>query len=83
MKNQIVTAFKNQTVVALIVVGAIILATPIFIFGIVRVVWELGTSFWTVRGRPVSQEKIKHLLEAIETHIGPQTDKRNKIDGPG
>ena len=79
MSNRIVVAFKNQIVVAFIVCGAIILAIPICIFGLIRLAWVEGKSL--ALGRPVvPQEKIRHLLETIETHIGPQTDKRTKSD---
>jgi hypothetical protein len=79
MSNRIVVAFKNQIVVAFIVCGAIILAIPICIFGLIRLAWVEGKSL--ALGRPVvPQEKIRRLLETIETRIGPQTDKRTKSD---
>jgi hypothetical protein len=37
--SKVIVAFKDQIVVALIVVGAIIFAIPIFIFGLIRLVW--------------------------------------------
>lgn len=43
MKDKIVVTFrKNQIVVAFIVGGAIIIAIPIAIFGLIRLVYVLG-----------------------------------------
>ena len=79
MSNRIVVVFKNQIVISFIVVGAIIIAVPIFIFGLIRNGWELGT-FWAAPRRSVASEQLKRVLETIETRIGPQTDKRTKSD---
>ena len=45
--NKIVAAFKNKIVPAVIVGGAIIIAIPICILGLVRLAWVLGKSFAT------------------------------------
>lgn len=79
MYDKIIVAFKKQLAVVFIVVGAIIFAIPIFLFGVIKIVWELGISFAARQVRPDSKEKLKHLLETIETSIGPQTrDKQTK-----
>jgi hypothetical protein len=76
--NKIIVAFKNQIVVAFIVVGAIIFAIPICIFGLIRLAWVTAIFLAEPRA-PVVQEKIRHLLETVEAHIGPQTkDKQTK-----
>lgn len=78
MKNQSVATFKNLIVVAFIIVGAIIIAIPIFIFGLFRLAWvNAAISLAGVR-QNVPREKIRHLLEAVETHIGPQTPRRGE-----
>ncbi|HMF20943.1 MAG TPA: hypothetical protein VKG24_02285 [Pseudolabrys sp.] len=66
---------KNPIIVALMVAGAIIIATPIVIFGLIRVLWKLGTSLATPRA-PVIAEKIRQLAEAAEARISGQKDKQ-------
>ena len=75
MSNKIIVALKNQIVVALIVVGAIIFATPICIFGLLRLAWVTTKSLVRLRA-PEAQEKLRHLLETVETRIGPQTSDK-------
>lgn len=75
VSNNIIVALKNQIVVAFIVIGAIIFATPICIFGLIRLAWVTAISLARPRA-PEVQEKLRHLLETVETRIGPQT--RNK-----
>jgi hypothetical protein len=56
MKNQIAAAFKkNQIVTAFIVGGAIIIATPIFVFVLIRLVCVLGIT--AALGRPISKNR--------------------------
>ncbi|MGE5162867.1 MAG: hypothetical protein ACM3IH_02440 [Sphingobacteriales bacterium] len=71
MSNRIVIAFKNQIVVLVIVIGAIIVAIPVFILSLIRIGWELGVP-WVARRRPGVVEKITSIAENIEKHIGPQ-----------
>jgi hypothetical protein len=52
--NQIVVALKNQIVIAFIVVGAIIIAPVIFIVVLIRLAYERGA--WAVLARPVSEK---------------------------
>jgi hypothetical protein len=73
--NKVIVALKNQIVVALIVVGAIFFATPIFIFGLIRLAWVTAISLARPRA-PEVQEKLRHLLETVETRIGPQTSDK-------
>ena len=78
MYNKITIALKNQIAVAFIVVGATIAAIPIFIFGLLRIAWVTAIS-WAKPRAPVTQEKIRRLLETVETRISPQTrDKQMK-----
>jgi hypothetical protein len=78
VSNKIIVASKNQIVVAFIVVGAIIFAIPICIFGLIRLAWVTAISSAKPRA-PEVQEKLRHLLEAVETRIGPQTtDKQSE-----
>jgi hypothetical protein len=65
---EINAAFKNQLVVAGIVVGAIILAIPIFIFSFIGVLWGVFT-FWA---RPVAAEKIRRSAESAGARIAGQ-----------
>jgi len=69
---------KNQMVVVLIVLGAIIIATPILIFGLIFSVFglvrELVITLATPRA-PMVSEKIRQMAEAAETGISGQTDK--------
>jgi hypothetical protein len=58
MKNQI-AVFKNQIVISFIVGGAIIIATGIFIFALIRLVCVLGIT--AALGRPISK-KFAHSL---------------------
>jgi len=56
MKNKIVAAFKNQIIVAFIVGGAIIVATAISVFALLRLVCvaSIGPSRSLIR--PVSEK---------------------------
>jgi len=65
---------KNQVNVALIVVGAIIIAIPIFILGMFRLVWELAISLATPRA-PLVTDKIRQLAAAAETRMSGRTGK--------
>jgi len=58
------------TVVFLIVAGAIILAIPVFVIGLVRVGW--GSA---LRRRPIVLKKISRTAETVERFIGPQTEQ--------
>lgn len=69
--DRIVIAFKNQIVALVIVIGAIIIAIPVFIFGLIRLGWTLGVP-WVARRRPVVVEKIRSVAENIDKRIGPQ-----------
>ena len=73
---------KNLIVVALIVAGAIIIALPIAILGLIKVVWDLGISL-TTPGAPVVAEKIRQLAEVAELRISGQADKQTKLDRLG
>jgi hypothetical protein len=56
------TAFKNRGDVAVIVVGAIVIAIPIFIFGSIRALWSVVWDDFTSLARPrkpVVSEKIR------------------------
>jgi hypothetical protein len=75
MSNKIIVALKNQIVVAFIVVGAIIFATPMCIFGLLRLAWVTAMPLARLRA-PEVQEKLRHLLETVETRIGPQTSDK-------
>ena len=59
---------KNQLVVAAIVVGAIILAIPIFIFSFIGVLLGVFT-FWA---RPIAAEKIRRSAESAGARIAGQ-----------
>ena len=48
------TAFKNRGDVAVIVVGAIVIAIPIFIFGSIRALWSVVWDDFTSLARPES-----------------------------
>jgi len=65
-------AFKNKIVVALIAAGAIIIAIPIFVLGLIRVGWRAAVLPWSARKRPVVLQKIKKSAETVERFIGPQ-----------
>ena len=60
-------AFKNRRDVAVIVVGAIVIAIPIFIFGSIRALWSLvwdDFTSWAGLRKPVVFEKISRLVES-------------------
>jgi UPF0716 family protein affecting phage T7 exclusion len=69
---------KNQIVVVLIVVGAIIIATPILILGFISsvlgLIREIVIPLATPRASMVS-EKIRQMADAVETGICGQADK--------
>ena len=75
MKIKFDAAFKNQRVVAVIVVGAIVIAIPIFIFGSIRALWSLvwnDFTSWARQRKPVVSENIRRLAESAEARIaGP------------
>ncbi len=77
MPNKTIVALKKQIVVAFIVVGAIIFATPICIFGLIRLAWVTAIS-WARPRAPEVQEKLRLLLETVETRIGPQISDKQK-----
>lgn len=72
--NKIVGAFKNKIVSAVIVGGAIIIAIPICIFGLVRLAWVLG-KFFALGQQPAVSAKVRSVAEAIEARIRGQPDK--------
>jgi hypothetical protein len=80
MKIKFVGAL-DQLVVAVIVVGAIVLAIPIFIFGLIRVLWDELIS-WATPRKPIVAERIRRWAEATEAHIVGQSGKQTKIDSP-
>jgi hypothetical protein len=65
---------KNQINVAAIVVGAIIVAIPIFILGMVRLVLELAISLARPRA-PIVTDKIRQLAAAAEARMSGRTGK--------
>jgi hypothetical protein len=65
---------KNQIIVAVIVVGAIIVATPMLILGMVRLVSELAISLAKPRA-PIVTDKIRQLAAAAETRMSGRTGK--------
>jgi hypothetical protein len=65
---------KKQIIVAFIVVGAIVIATPILVLGMFRLVWELAISLATPRA-PIVTDKIRQLAAAAETRMSGRTDK--------
>jgi len=73
---------KDRIVVAAIVAGAIIIAIPIGILGVFKVLWDFGISLATPKA-PVVAEKMRRLAEAAETRISGRTDKQAKVDIPG
>ena len=80
MKIKFDAAFKNRGVVAVIVVGAIVIAIPIFSFGSIRALWSLvwdDFTSWAGLRKPVVSEKIRRLAESAEARIaGPgKTDE--------
>jgi uncharacterized oligopeptide transporter (OPT) family protein len=68
-------AFKNQIAVALIAAGALIIALPIFVLGLIRVGWGVAVP-WAARRQPVVLQKIKRSAETVERFVGPQTNKQ-------
>jgi hypothetical protein len=44
MKNELISALKNQLVVALIIAGTITIAAPIFVCGAIGVFWDFCLS---------------------------------------
>ena len=80
MKIKFGAAFKNRRDVAVIVVGAIVIAIPIFIFDSIRALWSVVWDDFTSLarpGKPVVSEKIRRLAESAEARIaGPgKTDE--------
>jgi hypothetical protein len=65
---------KNQIIVAVIVVGAIIVAIPMLILGMVRLVSELAISLARPRA-PIVTDKIRQLAAAAETRVSGRTGK--------
>jgi hypothetical protein len=65
---------KKQIIVAFIVVGAIVIATPILVLGMFRLVWELAISL-APPGAPIVTDKIRQLAAAAETRMSGRTDK--------
>jgi hypothetical protein len=61
----------GKPVVALIVAGAIIIAIPIFVLGLLRVGWGIAVP-WAARRQPVVLQKIKRSAETVERFVGPQ-----------
>src|SRR5262249_48825648 len=61
-------ALKNQLLLAPIVVGAIAIAVPVAIFGIIGVLWRAFKS-WVRPNRPVVSEKIRRSVAAVGSHI--------------
>lgn len=65
---------KNQINVAVIVLLAIIVAVPIFILGMVRLVSELAIALARPRA-PIVTDKIRQLAAAAETRMSGRTGK--------
>jgi hypothetical protein len=63
---------KNQLLLAAIVVGAIIIAIPISIFGVIGVLWRVFTS-WARPKRPVVSENIRRSATAAAARIAGLT----------
>jgi len=72
MKIKFAGSFKNQCDVALIVVGAIIIAIPIIIFGRIRVLWGVLT-FWAKPRRSVVSERLAKAAARITGQAGKRT----------
>lgn len=77
MKIKLVAAFKNQLLVAVIVVGAIVTAIPVFICGLIRVLWNAFIT-WARPRKPVVAEIIWQLAEAAEARIVGRAGKQNE-----
>ena len=63
MKIKFDAAFKNRRDVAVIVVGAIVIAIPIFIFGSIRALWSLvrdDFTSWAGLRKPVGRGTWGH-----------------------
>jgi hypothetical protein len=65
---------KNHIIVAVIVVGAIIIAIPMVLLGMVRLVSELAISLARPRA-PIVTDKIRQLAAAAETRMSGRTGK--------
>ena len=79
-KNQrggVVDAVKKHLVVAAIVVGAIIVAIPVFILGSIRVLWDHFIS-WARPRQPLVAKRIRQWAQATEARIVGQAGKRNE-----
>jgi hypothetical protein len=77
--------FVGALHVAAIVVGAIVLAIPISIFGLIRIFWSgLWGEFisWARPRKPFVVERIRRWAEATEAHIVGQSGKQTKTDSP-
>jgi hypothetical protein len=72
MKIKFEAAFKNQFVVATIVLGAIILAIPVFIFGAIGILWGIFTSW----ARPIASERIRRSAESAGARIVGQAGNK-------
>ena len=72
MKIKFEAAFKNQFVVATIVLGAIILAIPVFIFGVIGILWRVFTSW----ARPIASERIRRSAESAGARIVGQAGNK-------
>lgn len=77
MKIKLVTAFKNQLVVAIIVVGAIVVAILVFICDLIRVLWD-AFIFWVRPKKPVVAKIIWRLAETAEARIVGRAGKQNE-----
>jgi len=72
--NNRIVPVKNQIVLVFIAGAAAIVAVPIFVFCMIRLVWELATA-WAAPRAPIVAEKIRQLAAAAEARISGQTDK--------
>ena len=75
----------GQLVVGVIVVGAIVVAIPISIFGLIRALWSaLWDDFisWARPRKPIVAKRIRRWAEATEAYIVGQSGKQTKIDTP-
>ena len=75
----------DQLVVGIIVVGAIVLAIPISIFGLIRALWSaLCDDFisWARPRKPIVAKRMSRWAEATEAYIVGQSGKQTKIDTP-
>jgi len=82
MKIKFVGA-PDQLVVAVIVAGAIVLAIPISIVGLIRSLWSiLRDDFmsWAKVRKPIVAKRITRWAEATEAHIVGQSGRQTKID---